>query len=73
MKKIINISESDLKKIVLKVLNEDSTFEGPEMPETPPEGYDELIADIKSGKDQEDDNSQQLTEYRSRYGQKKIY
>lgn len=55
MKKIITLTESDIQRIVKRILNESGNFEGPEMPETPPPGYDDLIAGIFSDDKEEDD------------------
>ena len=55
MKKIINLTEEDLIRITKRVLNESGNAEGSEMPETPPPGYDDLIAGIFSDDKEEDD------------------
>ena len=55
MKKIINLTESDIQRIVKRILSESGNAEGAEMPETPPAGYDDLIAGIFSDDKEEDD------------------
>jgi hypothetical protein len=57
MKKIINLTEEDLIRIAKKVLNESGNAEGAEMPETPPAGYDDLIAGVFNNDENEEDET----------------
>jgi hypothetical protein len=62
MKKIIRLTESDLARIVKRILNEISHPEGVEMPEVPTPEYEEILANLETGN--EEDKNQQLTESR---------
>jgi hypothetical protein len=63
MKRITRLTEKDLTKIVKKILKEDNDPSAPEMPEIPPQEYLDLIASADTGKEMDDDITQQLAEY----------
>ena len=63
MKKIIKLTESDLARIVKRVVNEAESPTAPEMPETPPEEYLDLVASVDVEKRPgEEDMTQQVAE-----------
>jgi len=67
MKNTVRIKESDLIGLISRIVKESASYEGPETPEFPPEGYEkELMAAME--KNQGEDNKkeeelQQLAEY----------
>jgi hypothetical protein len=74
MKRIINLTEADLARIVKRVLKEEESPTSPEMPETPPAEYLDLIASADIKKDGDDDDmTQQVAEdwYKRRMNRRK--
>jgi hypothetical protein len=74
MKRIINLTEADLARIVKRVLKEEESPTSPEMPETPPAEYLDLIASADIKKDSDDDDmTQQVAEdwYKRRMNRRK--
>jgi hypothetical protein len=70
MKRIIKLTESDLVRIVRRVVSEGEDPSSPEMPETPPEEYLDLIASVDIEK-KDDDMTQQVAE--NQYKRKRRY
>jgi hypothetical protein len=66
MKKIIKLNETDLVRIVKRVLNEKESPSAPEMPETPPAEYLDLVASDDTEKEDDDNMTQQVAEDRYR-------
>jgi len=75
MKRIINLTEADLARIVKRVLKEEESPTSPEMPETPPAEYLDLIASADIKKDGDDDDmTQQVAEdwYKRRMNRRRL-
>jgi len=74
MKKIIKLNETDLVRIVKRVLNEKESPSAPEMPETPPAEYLDLVASDDTEKEDDDNMTQQVAEdrYKRRMNRRRL-
>ena len=70
MKKITKITENDLIRIIKSTLLE-SEQPGPEMPETPPSDYDEVITSYKTKKGIEDNGDDEMVNQIAEHWQKR--